>query len=124
VIYLLHGWAGHYSDLGDAHDIAITRAYRIIVVMPEGNDGWYSDSATVASDKYESYILQELIPMCSGVIGRLSPLRPRIAGLSMGGYGALKLGLKSPGTFAFAGSLAARWRDDLDGRGSEGVQRD
>ena len=108
VIYLLHGWAGHYSDWVTRTNIADYAApYRFIVVMPEGNDGWYTDSATVASDKYESYILQELIP---DVQRRYRTIESRygraIAGLSMGGYGALKFGLKSPGTFAFAGSLS------------------
>jgi putative tributyrin esterase len=108
VLYLLHGWAGHYSDWVTRTNIADYAApYRFIVVMPEGNDGWYTDSGTIASDKYESYILQELIP---DVQRRYRTIESRygraIAGLSMGGYGALKFGLKSPGTFAFAGSLS------------------
>lgn len=108
VIYLLHGWAGHYSDWLTRTNIADDAAqYRMIVVTPEGNDGWYTDSATVVSDKYESYILQELI---SDVQRRYRTIESRygrgIAGLSMGGYGALKFGLKSPGTFVFAGSLS------------------
>ncbi len=81
--------------------------YRMIVVTPEGNDGWYTDSATVATDKYESYILKELIP---DVQQRYRTIEARygrsIAGLSMGGYGAFKFGLKSPGTFVFAGSMS------------------
>jgi S-formylglutathione hydrolase FrmB len=118
VIYLLHGWAGHYSDWLTRTNVADYAAqYRIIVVMPEGNDGWYSDGV-IASDKYESYILQELIP---DVQRRYRTIESRygrgIAGLSMGGYGALKFGLKSPGTFAFAGSLsgalaATTWTED------------
>lgn len=108
VIYLLHGWAGHYSDWVTRTNIADDAAqYRMIVVMPEGNDGWYIDSATDGTDKYETYILQELIP---DVQRRYRTIESRygrgIAGLSMGGYGALKFGLKSPGTFAFAGSLS------------------
>ncbi len=108
VIYLLHGWAGHYSDWVTRTNIADYAAkYRMIVVMPEGNDGWYTDSATVASDKYESYFLQELIP---DVQRRYRTIESRygrgIAGLSMGGYGALKFGLKHPEMFAFAGSLS------------------
>ena len=108
VLYLLHGWAGHYSDWVTRTNVADYAAqYRMIVVMSEGNDGWYTDSATVASDKYESYLLQELIP---DVQRRYRTIESRygraIAGLSMGGYGALKFGLKSPGSFAFAGSLS------------------
>jgi S-formylglutathione hydrolase FrmB len=108
VLYLLHGLTGHYSDWVTKTNIADYAAhYRLIVVMPEGNNGWYTDSATVPADKYESYILQELIP---DVQQRYRTLEDRsgraIAGLSMGGYGAIKFGLKSPGTFVFAASLS------------------
>ena len=108
VLYLLHGLFGHYSDWITKTNIADYSAqYRMIVVMPEGNNNWYTDSATVPSDKYESYILKELIP---DVEHRYRTIETRygrgIAGLSMGGYGALKFGLKSPGTFAFAASLS------------------
>jgi S-formylglutathione hydrolase FrmB len=79
----------------------------MIVVMPEGNDSWYTNSATVATDKYESYILTELIP---DVEQRYRTIQSRygrsIAGLSMGGYGSLKFGLKSPAAFAFAASMS------------------
>ena len=108
VLYLLHGWVGHYSDWATRTNVAdYVAEYRLIVVMPEGNNGWYIDSATIASDKYETYVLQELIP---DVQQRYRTIESRygrgIAGLSMGGYGALKFGLKSPGRFAFAGSLS------------------
>lgn len=108
VLYLLHGLTGHYSDWATKTNIADYAAeYRIIVVMPEGNDGWYTDSVTVATDKYESYILKELLP---DVEGRYRTIEARygraIAGLSMGGYGAIKFGLKSPQTFAFAASMS------------------
>ena len=119
VLYLLHGWAGHYSDWATRTNVADYAAqYRIIVVMPEGNDGWYTDSATIASDKYESYILQELIPDVQRHYRTIESRYGRgIGGLSMGGYGAVKFGLKSPGTFAFAGSLsgalaATTWTED------------
>src|SRR5678810_984299 len=55
VLYLLHGLTGHYSDWTARTNVAdYASQYRLIVVMPEGNDGWYTDSATVATDKYES----------------------------------------------------------------------
>jgi putative tributyrin esterase len=121
VLYLLHGWAGHYSDWVTRTNIAdYVSQYRMIVVMPEGNNSWYIDSASVATDKYDDYILHELIP---DVQHRYRTLESRygrgIGGLSMGGYGALKFGLKHPEMFAFAGSLsgtlaAATWtQNDL-----------
>jgi putative tributyrin esterase len=119
VLYLLHGFGGHYSDWVTHTNVADYAAqYRMIVVMAEGNNGWYTDSAGVATDKYESYILKELIP---DVQRRYRTIEARygraVAGLSMGGYGALKFGLKSPETFVFVGSLsgalaAATWTED------------
>ena len=123
VLYLLHGLTGHYSDWVSRTNLADYAAgHRMIVVTPEGNDSWYAG-------EYESYILQELIP---DVQRRYRTIEARyarsIAGLSMGGYGAIKFGLKSPGTFVFAGSMsgafaaprlteeefaAARWGDSV-----------
>jgi S-formylglutathione hydrolase FrmB len=108
VLYLLHGFSGHYSDWVTRTNLAVYAAeYRMIVITPEGNDNWYTDSAGAATDKYESYILQELIP---DVDQRFRTIQTRyargIAGLSMGGYGALKFGLKYPDRFVFAGSIS------------------
>lgn len=108
VLYLLHGLTGHYNDWLSRTNVADYAAqYRLIVVTPEGNDSWYTDSATVPTDKYETYVLKELIP---DVQRRYRTIEARyargIAGLSMGGYGAFKFGLKSPETFAFAGSMS------------------
>jgi S-formylglutathione hydrolase FrmB len=119
VLYLLHGLDGHYDNWTTRTNVAdYASRYRMIVVTPEGNDGWYTDSATVAGDKYESYFLKELIP---DVQKRYRTIESRygrgVAGLSMGGYGALKFGLKSPAMFAFAASISgpldiASWTDD------------
>jgi putative tributyrin esterase len=108
VLYLLHGLTGHYNDWLSRTNVADYAAqYRLIVVTPEGNDSWYTDSATIATDKYETYILKELIPEVQRRYRTIEARYARgIAGLSMGGYGAFKFGLKSPGTFAFAGSMS------------------
>lgn len=108
VLYLLHGFAGHYSDWLTRTNVAdYASKYRLIIVAPEGNDGWYTDSATIAADKYESYFMKELMP---DVQKRFRTIESRygrgVAGLSMGGYGALKFGIKSPGMFVFAGSTS------------------
>jgi S-formylglutathione hydrolase FrmB len=108
VLYLLHGLTGHYADWVTRTNVAdYASQYRMIIVTPEGNDGWYTDSATVSTDKYETYFLKELIP---DVQQRFRTIEARygraIAGLSMGGYGSIKFGLKSPATFIFAGSMS------------------
>jgi putative tributyrin esterase len=108
VLYLLHGLFGHHDDWITRTNLAeYAGMYDLIIVTPEGNDSWYIDSATVASDKYESYILRELIPDVDARYRTIKDRRARgVAGLSMGGYGALKYGLKHPDYFAFAGSLS------------------
>ena len=108
VIYLLHGLTGHYSNWTDKTKLAIyAQKYKFIIVTPEGNDGWYTDSVSVPNDKYESYIIQELIPKIDKNYRTIADRPHRaIAGLSMGGYGGMKFGLKYPEMFALAGSFS------------------
>ena len=48
VVYLLHGLTGHFDNWTNQSKIVeYARDYDYIIVTPEGNDGWYSDSATV-----------------------------------------------------------------------------
>lgn len=108
VLYLLHGWNGHPQGwLTETKLKEDAARYQVIIVLPEGDNGWYTDSATVATDRYESYILQELIP---DVDNRFRTFKDRggraVAGLSMGGYGAVKFGLKHPELFAFVASMS------------------
>lgn len=121
VLYLLHGFTGHHDDWTTKTKLADYAAqYSMIIVTPEGNDGWYVDSATVPTDKYETYILEELIPDVQRRYRANNTREGRaIAGLSMGGYGAMKFGLKHPEMFVFAGSMsgafsAASWGEKLD----------
>lgn len=118
VLYLLHGLTGHYNNWIERTRLAeYATAYDFIIVMPEGNNGWYTDSASVPTDKYESYIMQELIPDVEQRFRASSARDGRaIAGLSMGGYGALKFGVKHPEKFVFVASLsgalgAASWTE-------------
>ena len=108
VIYLLHGLTGHFNNWTDLTKISTyAAAYKVIIVMPEGGNGWYTDSVSNANEKWESYIVQELIPEVDKKF-RTLPTRDKraIAGLSMGGYGSLKFGLKYPDKFVLAGSFS------------------
>lgn len=108
VIYLIHGLFGHYDDWAKKTDLSQYAAdYNYIIVMPEGDNGWHTDSATVPNDKYESYIVKELIPEIDKDYRTLTGRDHRaIAGLSMGGYGSLKFGLKYPEMFTLVGSFS------------------
>ena len=108
VIYLLHGLTGHFDNWTDKSKLVEYAArYDYIFVTPEGNNGWYSDSSTVSNDKYESYIIQELIPEVDKNFRTIPDRNHRaVAGLSMGGYGSIKFGLKYPEKFVLVGSFS------------------
>jgi S-formylglutathione hydrolase FrmB len=108
VVYLLHGLTGKFDDWTNRTKLAEYAAkYDYIIVTPEGNNGWYSDSGSVPNDKYESYIVQELMPEIDKNFRTVADKNHRaVAGLSMGGYGSIKFGLKYPEKFALVGSFS------------------
>ncbi len=118
VVYLLHGLTGHFDNWTDKSKLAeYTAKYNYVIVTPEGNNGWYSDSVTVPNDRYETYITQELIPEIDKNFRTVADRNHRaVAGLSMGGYGSIKFGLKNAEMFALVGSFsgalgAAGWTE-------------
>lgn len=106
-LYLLHG-------LSDDHSIWLRRTsieryaadYGICVVMPCGAKSFYTDMKY--GMKYFSYITDEL-PKVIGEFFNVSTKREDtyIAGLSMGGYGALKAALKRPDVFSAGAGLSS-----------------
>jgi putative tributyrin esterase len=108
VLYLLHGLYGDYLNWDTRTGLQnYAQNLRLLIVMPDAGDSWYTNSATVRADKFEDYVAKDLI---SEIDDKFPTIRNRdaraIAGLSMGGYGAIKLALKYPGLFVFAGSLS------------------
>ena len=108
VIYLLHGLTGHFDNWTTLTKLVdYSAVYKFVIVTPEGENGWYSDNLTKDSDKFESYIIKELIPSIDKKYRTIDRRDSRaIAGLSMGGYGAFKFGLKYPDMFVVAGSFS------------------
>lgn len=108
VIYLLHGFGGKFSNWTDSTDIEnYIATVDAIVVTPEGENGWYVDQTGGPNRNYESYIVKELIPVIDAKYRTTATREKRaIAGLSMGGYGALKFGMKYPEMFVLAGSFS------------------
>jgi len=120
VLYLLHGLYGNFENWDKlTHLSTYAAAMDWIIVMPDAGDSWYSNSATVAQDKFEDYISNDVLAEIDARYRTITTRQGRaIAGLSMGGYAAMKLALRDPQLFFFAGSLsgaldAAR---DLDTR--------
>jgi putative tributyrin esterase len=108
VLYLLHGWQGDETNwVSLTHLVEDASAYKLIVVTPRGGNSWYVNSATQAKDRYADYIFQDLIAEVDAHYRTIaSPHERAIAGLSMGGYGAMLFSLRHPGAFAFAASIS------------------
>ena len=109
-LYLLHGFLGNYTDW-----VSGTRIQRwaeekdLCVVMPSGDNAFYVDRPATGNC-YGQFIGEELVEMTR----RMFPLSRKredtfIGGLSMGGFGAMRNGLKYHDTFgaiiSFSGVL-------------------
>lgn len=106
ILYLLHGYEGSCRDWTERTGIEeFIDGWPLIVAMPDAGNSWYVNSATDTSARYEEYIVRDVL---SFVEGRYSvdTTRRAIAGLSMGGYGALVIAMRHPDAFRFAGSLS------------------
>jgi S-formylglutathione hydrolase FrmB len=109
VLYLLHGAYGSYKDWVQKTSVdTLAKAYEMIIVFPDGSPfGWYVDSPSDSSYRYESYIVKELIPTIDSRYRTLTDRWHRgICGLSMGGHGAISLAEKHPDLFGSASSLS------------------
>jgi putative tributyrin esterase len=104
VLYLLHGMTDDHT--------AWTRKSRVesyvadlplIVVMPDTERGWYSDALCDPSKQFESFITLDLIPFVDSTFQTVAARPGRaVAGLSMGGHGAVRLAFRHPELFTMA----------------------
>lgn len=106
VLYLLHGLADdHTAWLRYTSIERYATARGLAVVMPAAGRSFYADEAH--GHRYWTYVSEEL-PRIVGQFFRVSqePADTFVAGLSMGGYGALKLALTHPQRYAAAACLS------------------
>lgn len=106
VLYLLHGLSDDHTGWRRYTSIERYAAARgIAVVMPAVGRSFYANEAH--GHRYWDYVSEEL-PRIVGQFFRVSrdPKDTFVAGLSMGGYGALKLALTHPDRYAAAASLS------------------
>jgi len=133
VLYYLHGLGGNETNWvkhGKLAETADAIALAAIVVMPDGDDGFYADSpraldydacmkdgtgllvalqphakTCVRHHAYETYIVKDLIDDVDATYRTLASRDGRgIAGMSMGGFGALELAMRHLDRFAAAAS--------------------
>lgn len=114
ILYLLHGLGDNeqmlvhsggmnlVEDLWERHEIG-----EFLIVTPAGGSSFYINSRD-GQRRYEDFFLQEFLP---GVEKRYRALPGRssrgIAGISMGGYGALHIAFRHPQLFGAVGAHSA-----------------
>ena len=117
VLYLLHGGSNpanpatsaDWSEKGGV--VETTANSDLIVVMPDGgNGGWYTDWAFPGSAgplNWQTFHMDQMVPFIDENFRTIADKRGRaIAGLSMGGYGALRYAARYPENFAFVASFS------------------
>ncbi|HKO15578.1 MAG TPA: alpha/beta hydrolase family protein [Gemmatimonadaceae bacterium] len=132
VAYYLHGLSGSEGDwlarAGIDHvadSLVAGGAPEVILVLPDGDDGWYSDwpaevplatcadtlhsespgKFCVAHQRYDRYVAHDLVSYVDAHYRTRADRAHRgIGGLSMGGYGAIAIALRHPDRFAAAAS--------------------
>lgn len=116
-LYLLHGIFGNYTDWVNGTRIqAWAEANDLAVIMPSGENRFYLDDEK-SGELYGEFIGKELVEFTR----KLFPLSDKredtfIAGLSMGGYGSIRNGLKYAENFGCVIGLSAAlvhdtWKD-------------
>ncbi|MFF8679741.1 alpha/beta hydrolase [Streptomyces sp. NPDC015237] len=109
-LWLLHGCCGDYTSWTAMTDVAQTDSLRdVLVVMPEaGWNGWYSDwwnhgkGGDPAWETFHTVELRRLLESDWGAGGNRV-----VAGLSMGGQGALSYAARHPGMFRATAAYSA-----------------
>jgi S-formylglutathione hydrolase FrmB len=111
VLYLLHGNAQNYQSWTNNGKIQATadaliasgEIPAVVIVMPDAGTSWYVDR----KEKMETAILKELLPDVEKNLRTLTTREGRyIAGLSMGGFGAMRLVMQYPEMFSAAALLS------------------
>lgn len=112
VFYLLHGLSDDHTAWQRRTSIErYVDGQPLVVVMPCTDRGWYTNAANWPQLRYEDHIIKDVM----GFVERTFPVKKErdgraIGGLSMGGYGAVKLGLKYPQLFCSINSHSGALR--------------
>ncbi len=106
VLYLLHGLSDDYTAWSRFSSIErYANDAGLVIVMPDGGKSFYTDM--MYGDRYYSFFVNEFFDYASSLLGFSQNREDTfIGGLSMGGYGALKIALRNPNRFSAVASLS------------------
>ena len=104
VLYLLHGLSNDHTAWTRRTSLErYVDGLPLIVVMPNGERSFYTDSQSSPKAAFETYLTRDLVGFVDRTFRTIPTREGRVlAGLSMGGYGAVKLALKRPDLFCAA----------------------
>lgn len=103
VLLLLHGYCGDYNDwVNFGNAIRMAEKYRMVFVLPSAENSYYLNIKN--GDQFYNYIAHEVVDLVTRTFKL--PNNWYIAGLSMGGYGSLLIGLKER-KFKYIGAFSA-----------------
>ena len=123
VTYFTAGTQNRYSAFADAlGGTGLTDDFPSIIVSPDANSGYWSDwfnSGSFGPPKYETFVIDQLIPLIDQNF-RTTPRRSHraIFGISMGGYGAMKLAARHPHLFSAAATLSGAVDSNIELNGA------
>ncbi len=104
VLYLLHGLSDDQTVW--CRRTALERhatGRRLIIVMPDGARSFYTNDPRPGGLAYEDHIVKDVVGLVDRTLPTIANRRGRaVAGFSMGGYGAIMLGLKHTNKFTVA----------------------
>jgi len=104
VLYLLHGLSGDHTTWTRRTSIERYAAERdLIIVMPEGDRTFYVNDPRPGGPAWEDHMVEDVIGFVDRTFRTVASRRGRaVAGLSMGGYGAMMLAMRHPKVFSVA----------------------
>ena len=106
VVYLLHGAGNDHTTYIQPFLLDGVDKWRFIAVVPDGKLDWWMDSPLLPKVRRETFVVNELVPWVDAEF-RTLPQRQRraVAGHSMGGQGAMRLGMRHADVFGIVGNV-------------------
>ena len=103
LLVMLHGINSSYAHWDTYTRIArYAAAYKMVIAFPDGGNGWYSNAIN-HGPRCEDDLIQDFLPHLRQTLPLAAPGKQwGIGGLSMGGYGAVKIALKHWQLFSVA----------------------
>ena len=106
VVYLLHGAGNDHTTYLQPSILNRVDRGRFLAVIPDGGTDWWMDSPILPKVKRETFIVRELVPYVDAHFRTLPQKEMRaIAGHSMGGQGASRLGMRHTDLFGTVGNI-------------------